>query len=246
MNPNDSRKAAIITGSSGGIGQAICRKFEESGYLVIGIDQRTAEYPKESITLDLSDFDAADFIDKLSSICARYSAGIHAVVNNAALQRLGNFDDLTQADWRDTFEINVFAAVRITQLVLQELISNEGSVINIGSIHAKATKAGFTAYATSKAALRGFTQALAVELGDSIRVNLIEPAAINTPMLQSGFSESPQSIERLGSFHPMNRIGEPNEVAELALFLAEQKAGFINGATIAIDGAIGARLHDPN
>lgn len=246
MNKKAARKAVIVTGSSGGIGQAICKKFEACGYLVIGVDQAGNQYPRELINLDLGDFDDALLQQQVDTICTKHSASVHTIVNNAACQQLGYFTNLSQTVWRETFEINVIAAVRITQSFIEKLANNKGSVINIGSIHAKATKAGFTAYAASKAALRGFTQALAVELGDKVRVNLIEPAAINTPMLRAGFVSEPQALESLGGFHPSNRIGEPEEVAELAYFLAGKEAGFINGAIISIDGAIGARLYDPS
>jgi NAD(P)-dependent dehydrogenase (short-subunit alcohol dehydrogenase family) len=118
-------------------------------------------------------------------------------------------------------------------------------VINIASIHALLTKPRFSAYATSKSALIGLTRALAVELGGRVRVNAISPAAIATPMLESGFSEDPEGLNRLAAYHPSACIGVPDDVARAALCLAEVKGAFLNGAIVGVDGGIGARLHDP-
>lgn len=101
------------------------------------------------------------------------------------------------------------------------------------------------AYATSKAALAGLTRALAVDLGGRVRVNAIAPAAISTPMLEAGFEGRPESRAELDRFHPAGRIGRPDEVARAAVWLASEESGFLTGATLAVDGALGVRLHDP-
>ena len=101
---------------------------------------------------------------------------------------LGSFEQLSASDWHETMAVNLLAPVAISRALLPELKRQHGSIVHIGSIHSQLTKPGFTAYATSKAALAGLTRAMAVELGGSVRVNAIEPAAIATPMLAAGFA----------------------------------------------------------
>ncbi len=232
---------AVITGSNGGIGVALTLAFRNAGYLTLGIDRSPGEFT--NIVCDLDHFDAGALGNSVDQVTA---SPVSVLINNAAVQTLANFADLSPEDWRQTFEVNVLAPVRLSQLFLPQLIESNGSVINVGSIHAHLTKAQFTAYATSKSALAGFTRAAATELASQVRFNTIEPAAVNTPMLREGFEGDPEAFASLAEHHPMARIGEPEEIANLAVFLASDQARFINGASIGIDGAIAARLHDPN
>jgi NAD(P)-dependent dehydrogenase (short-subunit alcohol dehydrogenase family) len=169
---------------------------------------------------------------------------LSSLINCSALQRLGSTADVTADDWQRTLDVNLSAPFWLTQTFLPELEAARGCVINIGSIHARLTKPGFVAYATSKAALDGMTRALAVDLGGRVRVNAIAPAAISTPMLEAGFEGRPEARRRLDEYHPAGRIGSPAEVARLARFIAEAD-GFLTGSTLALDGAIASRLHDP-
>jgi NAD(P)-dependent dehydrogenase (short-subunit alcohol dehydrogenase family) len=168
-----------------------------------------------------------------------------ALINNAAVQIVKPSAALTTDDWNRTLNVNLLAPFLLTQALLDELTASHGAVVNISSIHAMQTKPGFVAYATSKAALNGLTRSLAVDLGGRVRVNSICPAAIDTPMLREGFAGREESFDRLAQMHPAGRIGEPAEVAALAVFLASDASAFMTGADIAIDGGIGARLRDP-
>jgi NAD(P)-dependent dehydrogenase (short-subunit alcohol dehydrogenase family) len=120
-----------------------------------------------------------------------------------------------------------------------------GAVVNIASIHATLTKPEFVAYATSKAALVGMTRDMAVELGKRVRVNAICPGAIDTDMLRAGFEGKEHEFRLLEKAHPTGSIGTPDDVAKLAVFLASPNNAFFTGGVYSIDGAIGARLHDP-
>ena len=167
------------------------------------------------------------------------------IVHNAALQRIGKFAQLKNTDWQATFNVNVIAPAVISRLFLSDLQKNGGSIVHIGSIHSQLTKPGFTAYATSKAALAGLTRAMAVELGNSVRVNAIEPAAIATPMLEAGFAESPALKAQLEDFHPTGTIGSPADVANAVVFLLNNTNCFLNGCVLSLGGGIHSRLHDP-
>lgn len=171
---------------------------------------------------------------------------LKALINNAAVQVLGKTEQLNRQDWRNTMDVNLLAPFFWSQALLPELEAAKGCVINISSIHARLTKRNFVAYATSKAALSGMTRALAVDLGPRVRVNAIEPAAIETKMLKTGFEGKPELYRQLESCHPQQRIGQPEEVAELALAIAEGRMNFLHGACIGLDGGIGNCLFDPD
>jgi NAD(P)-dependent dehydrogenase (short-subunit alcohol dehydrogenase family) len=248
----EETKSALITGATGGIGQALVSVFHEAGYSVIATD--ICSQPKgivcdHYLEADLQrlvqeDAYAQTFAEDVRTALNGHS--LDALINNAAVQHLGGGKDLQRTQWQQTLDINLLAPFLLIQLLLPELEAARGTVINIGSIHARLTKRNFVAYATSKAALAGLTRALAVDLGHRVRINAIEPAAIETPMLKAGFANEPQLYRRLAACHPQGRVGAPEEVAQLALAIAGPHVRFLNGATIGIDGGISARLFDPD
>ncbi len=242
-------RIALITGASGGIGKSLCSEFLSAGYEVIAVDLVQPTQGKINIQLDLLQFVRDEHY--CNQIVFRLREAIperklHALVNNAAIQILEPLESLSKDDFLKSQDINVTAPFLLTQALLKELEAAKGSVINIGSIHSHLTKPHFIAYSTSKAGLLGLTQAMAVEIGSRVRVNSISPAAVHTPMLRAGFENQPSEFEKLKSFHPVMRIGEPEEIAKLAVFLASDQCTFINGSNMSINGGIGARLHDPS
>lgn len=240
---------ALVTGASGGIGVAICAAFKQAGYSVIATDvvNNGNVACDRFVVADLRELCNAP--RQLKAFYERANIGPHGLkvlVNNAATQVLGRTEQVTTDDWRVTLDVNLVAPFLLTQLFLGDLERARGSVINIGSVHAKATKPGFVCYATSKAGLAGLTRSMAVDLGARIRVNSVNPAAVNTPMLMDGFRNGPEKLQLLARMHPLDRIAEPSEVANVALFLASDRASFMSGASIDVDGGILARLHDPD
>jgi len=240
---------ALITGSSGGIGEALCTVFRKKGFRVIGLDIK--------VRTDVCD----DFIETdLRRLCAdpQYrndaltrirravgNEGLKVLINNAAVQILKSTEDILVEDWVATMNVNVIAPFILAQALLPELEKVKGSVVNIASVHAVATKPEFVCYATSKHALVGLTKSMAVDLGPRVRVNAICPAAVSTPMLMAGFEGKGKQFEELSRMHPIGRIAKPEEIANVAAFLASSDASFITGATINADGGIASRLHDP-
>jgi len=246
-----SSRYCLITGAAGGIGRALVDAFSDSGYSVIASDccaqppdLKCAAWVELDLGMFASEGDVSGKIDEILSHLGG-NQQLHVLVNNAAVQVLGGVGSLSRADWKKTLNVNVLAPFFLSQSLLPQLKSAAGCVINIGSIHARLTKPNFVAYATSKAALAGLTRAMAVDLGAGIRVNAIEPAAINTEMLRAGFGERRNLYEQLEKCHPAERIGEVYEVAQLALALSDGKLGFLHGACVGLDGGISARLYDP-
>ena len=237
----------LITGISGGIGQALGRTFKQAGYTVFGLDVRPAE---SSVCDCFFEIDLAHFVGEeayRNGHSMQLLSGIptlDVLIHNAAVQLLDPTEDIRLADWQRTLAVNLTAPMLLTQLLLEKLTTRKGLVLMIGSIHQKLTKPAFVTYATSKSALVGFTQALAVDLAGKVRVNCISPASTETEMLLDGFKGNEQVLDTLRKIHPVGRIGTPSDVAELALFLASDRAGFIHGANIALDGGIGSVLKD--
>ncbi len=253
MQSNLSKRfAVLVTGCNGGIGQSLCKAFKSTGYLVIGTDvhQHQAMRCDDYIQCDLLALTANEniqqqFIDSVRTVLDRGKCEFQALINNAAYQVVRSLCELSVSEFYTTQQINVIAPFVLTRLLESQLRVTRGSIVNIGSIHARLTKPGFCAYSTSKAALSGLTRALALELDGEVTVNTILPAATKTAMLLAGFKDTPEKYAMLEAYHPVGRVAEPDEIARLALFLCSENARFITGAEIPIDGGIGGRLHDP-
>ena len=242
-------QAVLITGSNGGIGQALCQSFFNENYYVIATDSGDQsctcdKYIKANL-INLVDDDAElkQFKDIVQ--CSLKDREAKGLINNAAIQVVNTLSDLELVDFQSTLAVNLIAPLLLVKIMEEGLTASSGSVVNIGSIHSKLTKPGFISYATSKSALFGLTQALAVDVGQNFRVNIIQPAATETEMLIAGFSGNEEVLNQLKSYHPLNRIAKPDDIAKAALFLVSSESGFISGTSIDIDGAIGCRLHDP-
>jgi NAD(P)-dependent dehydrogenase (short-subunit alcohol dehydrogenase family) len=245
------KNAVVITGAAGGIGRCLVDQFEAAGYVVIATD--LAPQPADGLMSRYEQCDLSQLVtdssyaDEVFTRLRRAlgSLNLKALINNAAVQLLGRVDEISRQDWAISLNVNLIAPFLLTQALLGELESAGGCVINISSIHARLTKPNFLVYATTKAALSGMTRALSVDLEARVRVNAIEPAAIQTPMLTNGFAGDQGVIAKLGNCHPQKRLGTPEEIASLALLIASDGTQFLHGACIPMDGGIGARLFDP-
>lgn len=244
------QRFVLITGSSGGIGSAMCSVFHEAGWTVIGVDRRGDDAPAvdEFIEADISDPDApAAIFDRVRSRTDR----LHALVNNAATQICKPIIETSVDEWDAVMASNirsVFLSVREAFGLLKEA---KGSVINVSSVHALATSRNIAAYAASKGALLAFTRSLALEFGEhGIRVNALLPGAVDTPMLHAGLSRGHVQadsidglIRGLGHKHVLGRVGQPEEIGRAVLFLADPvSSSFITGQSLVVDGGALARL----
>ena len=247
-------KAVIITGCEGGIGIELSQSFKKAGWYVIGIDKsrkdndinrccdKFYEFDLSNCSIELNTFkNLVKLIDNELISQKKYLKGI---INNAAFQLVKQFEQISAKEWNYLFSVNLFAPIEISKAFMPHLKISKGSILNIGSIHSELTKPFFSAYAVSKAALRGLTQSLAVEFGDEVRVNSIEPAAIKTSMLEESFNGDMKGLEKLKLLHPTKSLGNPNDISKAALFLMDSEQKFINGEILKISGGIHCRLHD--
>lgn len=248
---SDSR-AAIVTGCNGSIGQALCEALAQAGYLVVATDRHSSAAPvcHRYIEMDLGELVAHELKQTALQSAVREvlqssETELGVLVNNAAIQVTGLLDQVDVAAFEFSHRVNVTAPLVLARLFASELRAARGAIINIGSVHTRLTKPGFGAYSVSKAGLGALTRALALDFAGEVTVNTVSPAAIDTPMLQAGFVGSQEKLAELARYHPVGRIGSPQEVAHLAVFLASDRARFITGTEVCADGGIGVRLHDP-
>ncbi|NUO02546.1 MAG: SDR family oxidoreductase [Saprospiraceae bacterium] len=245
------KKTALITGVLGGIGKALGKTFRERGYFVYGLDIRTPDAGEAAQVCDVFiPFDLHGYCTNESYRTqhqrefSKLIPTLSVLVNNAAVQLLDHTESIRLEDWQETLNVNLTGPMLLSQYFIPLLEQEKGVIVNIASIHQQLTKPRFVSYATSKSALVGLTKAMAVDLKDRVRVNAISPAAIETTMLRAGFNNDEAALDILRNLHPVKRIGYPDEVAQLVLFLCSEEAGFISGANFTLDGGISSVLHD--
>jgi NAD(P)-dependent dehydrogenase (short-subunit alcohol dehydrogenase family) len=243
------QKNVLITGANGGIGKALCKTFVEAGYFVIASDKVAGDCVCDIfIQADIEVLSSnSEYRNSIFAKVREYlnNQGLFGLINNAAIQILGKTEEVQIEHWRQTLDINLIAPFLLIQALLPELKKARGSVVNISSVHSINTKPGFVCYATSKTALVGLTKAMAVDLGTNVRINAICPGATATPMLLAGFKGKDEEFDQLSKMNPLERIAQPKEIAQVALFLVSEQASFITGASLSVDGGISVRLHDP-
>ena len=243
----DKKSTVIITGVLGGIGSQLAQTFHENNYEVIGLDIKDSPSPycDKFFRFDLHQY-CIDPVYKqnMEAVFDKEIPELFLLINNAAVQILSSLSEVRLQDWNQTLNVNLTGPLMLSQFFLTRLERSLGSIINIASIHHQLTKKRFVSYASSKSALVGLTKALSVDLQGRVRVNAISPAAIDTQMLRDGFDNNEEKVQMLNELHPSQRIGKPQEVSQLALLLAENKLGFINGANLNIDGGISNVLKD--
>ena len=194
----------LVTGALGGIGQALVKEFIANDYNVIAADLK--DYHGEFDSLEGVKFVNMDlaliaedeaYTNQFVRDIERYTlgAGVSALVNNAAVQILEPFSNISRESWQASFNVNLTAPLFLAQSLYEQLANNGGAIVNISSIHASQTKREFVTYATSKAAMSSLTRNLAVDVGGKVRVNAIEPAAVGTDMLLAGFKEKKKSLK---------------------------------------------------
>ena len=237
------KKTALITGASRGIGAEIAREFAKAGYNVVvnyfknreKAEALAKEIGGTAFCADVSDFSQAE---KMIKEAEKNFGTVDVLVNNAGValpQKL--LVDTTEVEWNRLFDVNVKGAFNCTKTVLDGMITkHSGSIINISSVWGVTGGSCEVAYSASKAAIIGFTKALAKELGPAgIRVNCVAPGVIDTDM---NAHLSAEDIEALKEETPLGVTGTPSDVAKTVLFLASDSAKFITGQVITADGGL--------
>ncbi len=239
------RKTAFITGGATGIGKETAKKLCEDGFFVVVFCNKSEkdaiklceklnekEFNSCYIKADLSDFEE---VKKAVNEAIKITGSVDILVNNAGIAQQKLFSDITCDDWHTMMNVNLNSVFYMCKEIVPLMIKNKcGKIINISSMWGICGASCEVHYSASKAAVIGFTKALAQELGPSnIQVNCIAPGVIDTKM-NACFSD--EDIEALKSQTPLGRIGKPSDISELISFLASDKADFITGQIISPNG----------
>ena len=243
----NNKKTVLITGAARGIGAACAEKFASLGYNLV-LNYRTSEEQALTLAQTLKQNGAeilcvcADVSDKsaVESLFAQAEVAfgqVDILINNAGISQIKMLCDVTEADWRQMFAVNMDSAYLCSKRALCAMVTQKwGRIIQISSMWGICGASCEVPYSASKAALIGFTKALAKELAPSgITVNALAPGFIDTPM---NHNVSPEDTAAFIEEIPVGRIGKPYEVAHAAAFLAHEDSGYITGQVLAVDGGI--------
>lgn len=239
-----NKRIVLVTGATGGLGTAMCKKLHDDGYHVIG-NYRNKEkadewmktmkkdgYPIELFYGDVSDFDSAGH---MIAAIEQAVGPIDTLVNNAGITRDTRLVNMKKEDWYEVINTNLNSVFNCTKHVIAGMVDRKfGRIINISSVNGQRGQFGQTNYSAAKAGMHGFTKSLSMEVAKyGITVNTISPGYIGTDMVMA----VPEKVlNQIIAQVPMGRLGGTHEVAHLVSFLASEETSFITGANYAING----------
>ena len=244
MKTATPRKKALVTGGSGGIGSAICRQLANDGFHVVVHANRSLEAAR-SLAGEITAaggsaqalaFDVTDAAATSAALEALLEDGpVQVLVNNAGIHDDAIFPGMQLRQWQQVIDVSLNGFFHVTQPLMMPMIRTRwGRIINITSVAAVAGNRGQVNYSAAKGALHSATKSLALEVASrGITVNAVAPGIITTPMSQDSFN-----APTIAQLVPMKRAGRPEEVADLVSFLASERAAYISGQIISINGGM--------
>jgi len=249
MNKEFAEKTVIVTGATSGIGKATALRFAEGGANIAGVgrnENALIELEKQiksagaqflPIVADVSQEKATDEV--VANTVGRFGA-IDVLVNAAGHISSGTIENTTLEAWDAMLDINLRAPFVLMQKALPKIIERRGNIVNVSSVTGLRSFPGVLAYCVSKAGLDQLTRCAALEVAArGVRINAVNPGVVITEIhKRGGFSEEQYDafLEHSKTTHPLGRVGEAKEIAELIYFLASDRASWITGATYSIDG----------
>jgi glucose 1-dehydrogenase len=254
-NNNNKRRVAVVTGSSKGIGKAIALEFANAGYSVVINARNEEELNQAAKDISKSIKDAGRIVSipgdiSKESVCisliesaVKQFGRIDVLVNNAGIGgESKKIHELTEKDWDEVIDINLKGAFLCTREAVKNMMKDGNnsnySIINISSVHEQTPQPESAPYAASKGGMQMLTKTIALELAEKgIRINSIAPGAIATDMNKE-LLENQKEKEKKEQEIPVHRIGQPEEIAKVALFLASSDASYVAGTTIYVDGGL--------
>ena len=244
MEKKTNKRVVLVTGATGGLGTAMCKKLHKDGYKVIGnyhtkskADEWTKKMNAEGIHVDLFHGDVSDWDSTVSMIkeIEEKIGPVDILVNNAGITRDSRLINMKPEDWKAVISTNLDSVFNCTKNVIQGMIDRQfGRIINISSVNGQRGQFGQTNYSAAKAGMHGFTKSLSMEVAKyGVTVNTISPGYIGTDMVMA----VPEKVlNQIVAQVPMGRLGGTQEVAHLVSFLASDETSFITGANYSING----------
>lgn len=244
-------KTVVVTGGALGIGRAVCELLAERGAAVsiIDWDQDAGSKLSEVIIRNggkaiFHKVNVANNADILAAVeaTANEFGSIDSLVVSAGIQRYGTAISTTDEQWDEVIGVNLKGAWNAAKACLPNILRRGGSIVNISSVQALASQQNVLAYTVSKHGLIGLTRSMAMDFAkDGVRVNAVCPGTVDTPMLKwaASLDPDPQSVyDACNAMHPIGRIAQPREIAEVVAFLAHESSSFVTGAIWTVDGGL--------
>lgn len=245
-------RTVLVTGAAGGIGLACVQRFLEEGARVVASDlnadragSAVAElvdtnpaWPKRTRFIAADMREEQSILDMVEKAAATFGP-IHVLVNNAAITHRADFLDMALEDFDRVVATNLRGPFVLGQAIARQLVGHGdvGSIVNVGSVNAQLALPDNAAYVASKGGLLQLTRSMAVALAaQGIRVNMVAPGSIDTPLQRAGQSRSPDLRKRVLSRTPLGRLGNPAEVADAIVYVASPRASYITGECLFVDG----------
>lgn len=234
------KKCAIVTGAARGIGLATADLLLENGWCVAMLDRDGDELLKQSATREnvlalVRDVSNPQDVNAMARETHGWSGRIDALINNAGVAEFGPIEGCDFETWRRVMETNLDGVFLCSQAVTPHLRETQGAIVNIASISGLRASTLRVAYGTSKAAVIQLTKQYAAELGEfGVRVNCVAPGPVKTKLSMA--VHSPEIIQSYHDSIPLNRYGSERELAEVIVFLASDKASYVSGQIVAVDG----------
>ena len=242
-------QTVVVTGASSGIGRATAMRFARDGAAVLAVGRRAAALSEVAREIEQAGGRCVQFEADVTSAGAAAAVVAQAVaafgtlttlVNAAGIIAMGTIENTTDEAWEEMLDINLRAPFRLMRAAVPHLVASRGSVVNVSSVTGLRAFPGVLAYCVSKAGVDQLTRCAALELApQGVRINAVNPGVVISNLhRRSGMNEDSYAafLDRSKQTHPLGRAGEPEEIADLIAFLASDRAGWITGETISIDG----------
>jgi meso-butanediol dehydrogenase / (S,S)-butanediol dehydrogenase / diacetyl reductase len=246
----NGRRTVLVTGAAAGIGAGIAKRFAQAGYAVAIFDKdgagaaRIAEELGDQTSTIAIEGDVSNKEEARRAVETMLGKlkRLDVLVNNAGIEVAGSVTSLNSAEWDQQIAVNLRGVYLMSKYSIPAMRERGGAIVNISSVHAFISWPDCAAYDATKSGMIGLTRAMALDHGrERIRVNAICPGYIDTPLMGRWLATLPnpeETMAQLRTFHPLGRIGTPQDVAEAVFFLASDAASFISGAYLVVDGAM--------